>query len=433
MWLAGRWRLARHMAGRLSWGLVDQAVSSLTNALLSVYVAHLLGAVQFGVFGLAYVTYVFMLNASRGLATDPLMVRFSGVNLPIWRRAVRNCTGTALLVGLVGGSLVLAVAMVLPEATRGAFVALGLTLPGLMLQDSWRFSFFALGRGSQAFLNDMVWALVLAPAVLILRFVGHMNVFYAVLAWGGSASVAAVVGPLQARAVPKLSHAISWLSETRDLGLRYMGEGIASPMATQLRGYGLGFMLGLAAVGYVQASITLIGPMTIIFTGTSLVLIPEAARVLRRSPHHLLLFCQLTSLGLGLSGLAYGLVMLVALPAGLGNILLGHIWQPTYPLMLPTMLGIIGTGLGIGAAAGLHALGASRRSLRASLISGVTFAVFSLAGAVGWGAAGCIYGTAASVWLGVLIAWWQMHRALQDANIKAAGGLSEVRRRAWSH
>ena len=28
-------------------------------------------------------------------------------------------------------------------------MALGLTLPGLMLQDSWRFAFFALGRGSQ--------------------------------------------------------------------------------------------------------------------------------------------------------------------------------------------------------------------------------------------------------------------------------------------
>ena len=145
-----------------------------------------------------------------------------------------------------------------------------------MLQDSWRFSFFALGRGNQAFLNDVVWAVVLAPTMLILRLVGHMNVFYAVLAWGGSATVAAAVGPLQARALPKLSHALSWLSETRDLGPRYMAEGIASPLATQLRSYGLGFMLGLASVGYVQASVTLIGPVTIMFLGMSLVLYRRA-------------------------------------------------------------------------------------------------------------------------------------------------------------
>ena len=390
------------MAGRLSWGLLDQGVSSLTNALLSVYVAHLLGAAQFGVFGLAYVTYFFVLSASRGLATDPLMVRFSGVDLRVWRRAVRDCTGTALFVGLIAGSLVLAVAMVLPEATREAFVALGLTLPGLMLQDSWRFSFFALGRGNQAFLNDVVWAVVLAPTMLILRLVGHMNVFYAVLAWGGSATVAAAVGPLQARALPKLSHALSWLSETRDLGPRYMAEGIASPLATQLRSYGLGFMLGLASVGYVQASVTLIGPVTIIFVGVSLVLIPEAARVLRRSPQHLLLFCQLTSAGLAVAGLSYGIVMLAALPNGLGDVLLGPIWHGAYPLMVPTMLGVIGSGLAIGASAGLHALGASRRSLRASIISGITFAGLSLAGAAAWGAVGCIYGTAVSVWIGML-------------------------------
>ena len=57
--------------------------------------ARTLGAAQFGAFSLAYVTYSFALNASRGLATDPLMVRFSGTDLPTWRRAVANCTGTA--------------------------------------------------------------------------------------------------------------------------------------------------------------------------------------------------------------------------------------------------------------------------------------------------------------------------------------------------
>ena len=411
------------MAGRISWGLMDQGVSSLTNALLSVYVAHLLGAAQFGAFGLAYVTYVFVLNASRGLATDPLMVRFSGAVVPVWRRAVRDCTGTALGVGLVAGSFVLAVSLLLPETTHEAFLALGLTLPGLMLQDSWRYSFFALGHGSQAFLNDMIWALALAPAMLLLRATGHINVFYAVLAWGGSGTVAAAVGPLQARVMPKLSRALSWLSETRDLGPRYMAEGLSGSVANQLRGYGLGLMVGLAAVGYVQASITLVGPMTIIFTGISLVLIPEAARVLRRSPQHLLLFCQLTSAGLAVAGVAYGIVALVALPNGLGNLLLGPIWHGTYPLMVPTALCVIGQGLAIGAGAGLHALGASRRSLRASYITGITLAAFSLAGAAVWGAAGCIYGTALSIWCGMLVIWWQFHRALRDAKIKAARAL----------
>ena len=148
--------LRSRVVQRISWGLADQAVSSLTNFGVSIYVARTLGAAQFGAFSLAYVTYGFALNASRGLATDPLMVRCSGVGLPAWRRAVADCTGTAAMVGLAVGSCVLAAAALIGGTAGAAFLALGLTLPGLLLQDSWRYSFFALGRGSQAFLNDTV-------------------------------------------------------------------------------------------------------------------------------------------------------------------------------------------------------------------------------------------------------------------------------------
>ena len=80
-------------------------MSSITNFAVNIYIARTLGAVQYGAFSLAYVTYGFALNASRGLATDPLLVRFSGTDVPTWRRAVANCTGTAATVGLVAGAL----------------------------------------------------------------------------------------------------------------------------------------------------------------------------------------------------------------------------------------------------------------------------------------------------------------------------------------
>src|ERR1700693_3209091 len=76
------WRLARQASRRLSWGVADQAVSSITNFAVTLYVARTLGAAQLGAFSLSYVTYGFLLNASRGLATDPLLVRFSGTDLP---------------------------------------------------------------------------------------------------------------------------------------------------------------------------------------------------------------------------------------------------------------------------------------------------------------------------------------------------------------
>ena len=175
---------------------------SVSNAAVSFYVARQLGATQFGAFSLAYVTYSFALTGSRGLATDSLLVRFSGTHLVTWRRAVAHCTGTALVTGLLAGACALVAAAVLSGAPRLAFLALGLVLPGLLLQDSWRYSFFALGRGSQAFINDTIWTLTLVPPLLFLRVTHHNTVFWFIIAWGAAAMVAACVGPLQARVIP---------------------------------------------------------------------------------------------------------------------------------------------------------------------------------------------------------------------------------------
>ena len=148
-------------------------------------------------------TYPFVLNASRGLATDPLMVRFSAAEHRTWKRAVAQSSGLAAIVGIVSGLVVLSVAMLLDGYARMAFLALGLSLPGLMLQDSWRFAFFALGRGGHAFLNDMIWAVTLLPGLMLVQRSGHANVFWFMLVWGMSATVAALVGPLQARVLPR--------------------------------------------------------------------------------------------------------------------------------------------------------------------------------------------------------------------------------------
>ena len=406
--------LRSHAIRRLGWGVADQVVSSLTNFAVGIYVVHTLGAVQFGAFSLAYVTYGFALNASRGLATDPLMVRFSGTDLPTWRRAVANCTGDAAVVGLVIGAIVLAVAAVLSGPAQAAFLALGLTLPGLLLQDGWRYSFFALGRGLQAFLNDTIWALTLLPALVLLKRTGHADVFWFVFAWGATAAIAAAVGPVQARVIPKLTGAWGWMSRHRDLGPRYFAEGVSSSASGQLRIYGIGLILGLYAVGTVQASATLFGPITILFLGMSLVTIPEGARVLRRSPRHLPLFCLLVSGVLSVTALVWGIALLVAVPRGFGASLLGPIWRSTYPLVLPQMFVVIGQGISFGVGAGLHALGAARRSLRTAVLMSVLTVIFSLAGALEGGAIGTVRGTAIAAWIATIYTWWQLRAAMRE-------------------
>ena len=91
------------------------------------------------------------------------------------------------------GIVCLAIGMVATGTTRLSFIALGVSLPGLTLQDSWRYSFFALGKGSKAFVNDTIWTVTLVAGLLALRFVHHQTVFWFVLMWGLTANLAAAL------------------------------------------------------------------------------------------------------------------------------------------------------------------------------------------------------------------------------------------------
>jgi O-antigen/teichoic acid export membrane protein len=407
--------VVRRASHRITWGVADQAMCSLTNFLLSIFIARTLGGTQFGAFSLAYVTYGFVINASRGLSIEPLLIRFSGTNVATWRRAAAGSTGTALLVGLAAGACALAAAVVFHGTTGLAFLALGLTLPALMVQDSWRYAFFALGRGYHAFINDTIWAVVLVPSLVLLKLSGHANVFWFVLAWGLGGAVGAAVAPLQARVMPNLAGATQWLWRHRDLGPRYLAENTSSNSADTLRIYLLSSILGLAAVGYIQAANTLIGPFKIIFFGISLITMPEAARILRRAPRRLPLFCVAVSAGLVLMAIAWGAVLLIGLPRGLGQVMLGSLWRPTYPLVLPAVLAIVSSCAATGAVLGLHALAAARRSLRAVILTSVFIVTSALVGAVIGGTLGSMRAAAAASWVGTLLAWWQFRRALKDS------------------
>jgi O-antigen/teichoic acid export membrane protein len=410
------WRLVRQVSGRLSWGLADQVMSTLTNFLLTTLVARTLGAAEFGAFTLAYVTYGLAINTSRGVSIEPLLIRFSGTDNLTWRRATAGATGTALAVGLAGGVCAVVAGALIGGTTGLAFLALGLTLPGLLLQDSWRYAFFAVGRGHCAFINDLIWAAVQIPALILLIISGHASVFWFVFAWGGAAVVAAAIGALQSRVLPSLARAVRWLKKHRDLGPRYVVENTGSNVADMARSYGVSGILSLAAVGDVQAASVPMGPFRIIFLGVGMITIPEAARILRRSPRHLSLFCAVVSVGLTLLVVAWTIILLVTMPLGLGHLLLGSLWRPAYPLVLPASFSFMAMCAATGPSIGMHALGASRRSMRSAVASTVIVVICALVGAELGGTEGTLRYVAAASWLGVVISWLQLRRALHESD-----------------
>ncbi|MGW7685850.1 hypothetical protein ACWGID_34215 [Kribbella sp. NPDC054772] len=402
----------RGVLRRLTWGLADQAVTSLVSFVVGSVVARSLGALEFGAFSLAWVTYGVVVNISRGLATDPLAVRFSGVERPAWRTAVAKSSGMAIVVGVLTGVICAIVGLALGGGTGSAFVALGVVLPGLMLQDSWRFAFFASGQGGKAFVSDITWAAALVPLLYLAARDPSVSRF--VLAWGGAGVFAALVSGFQAGVLPRVTQAIHWLRDHHDLSLRYLTENVTLSGAYQLRMYGLGAFAGVAAVGTVRGAEMLLGPFFIVLSGVGLVAVPEAARVLRRSVRALPIFCLLLGGAQAVAALAWGLLLLFVLPDKWGHALLGEVWLTASALVLPATLSVAWAGFNTGAAAGLRALGIARRSLKAQLCASSFYLVLGVTGGAIGGALGSAWGAACATFLASFVWWFTLRVGIRE-------------------
>ncbi len=400
--------------------MADQGVSSLSNLALGVIAARSLGAAGFGAFSLAFVTSAFLLTAVRGVATDPLLVRHSGPPTTAWRTAAAAATATAAVGGIAAGTLCIVAALAFPAELRGAFIALGVCLPGMLLQDSWRFVFFSMGRPAKAFVNDLVRGGVQLAGLCGLVATGRSTVVTCVLVFGGSAAAAAAFGFVQSRVRPCARSIRSWVLDTKDLGIRYLVENLSSAGATQVTMLVLGAVAGLAAVGHTRGAQILMGPFLVILMGASSVAIPEAAHVLRNGAQRLQLFCIGLGAATAIAAASWGALILALLPTGLGDLLLGSIWKSASTLLLPVIITMFLAAFEVAALAGVRALAAARRSLFAQLTSAGLNVTGGSIGAVIDGAWGSCWGVALGTTLGAVVWWVQLRRALRDHTAEEA-------------
>jgi O-antigen/teichoic acid export membrane protein len=408
---------AMRLAQRVGWGIADQALSSITNFAIGIVIARLFGAQTLGAFALAFTTYGVALNVSRGLVSDPLVVRYSGGEPTAWRRATAEATGTALVVGTLCG-----IACVLFGGLFGkmlgsnlgpVFVALGVVLPGLLLQDAWRFAFFTSGRNGQAFLNDFVWTVAQLAAFALLIPSGAAGIAVLVLAWGGAASMAAVVGGFQAGLWPRPALVRRWIGRHRDLGSRYVAENLSISSEIQLRAYGIGAIAGLQTVGSLRAVELLLGPLNVIHFGVELTAVPHAVRVVRDSVRGLVKSCLMVGYGLAGLMLLWG-GMLMLLPDRVGLAILGSSWSTVNGLLLPMTVATACSGMTAGASVGLRALAAAPRSLRARLGASSVRLAGALVGAAMARGVGAAWGLVIGSVIATTIWWWQFRRGLHE-------------------
>ena len=400
-------------AGSTLWGLFDQALSSFTNFVLSIAVARQVTPDEFGAYSIAFAVYLIALTVSRAVATDPLTIRYSARDVAYWRAATGRATGMAIAVGVASGVASLVAGLVIGGDIGAALVPLAVGLPVLMLQDAWRYAFFAGRRGRDAFINDLVWTFALGVALVVVIGSGSATVTTLVIAWAVGGAAGGIFGIAQARVVPRPA-AIAWLREHRDIAPRMAVEGVILSGAQQILLVAISIIAGLASVAAVRAGQVLMNALHIATFGIYLAIVPEAVRLLTRSAAALRRLCLGVAGGLTAITAAWTVVLLL-LPDSVGHALLGETWPLARGVIVPMGLVTIGGAIQIGGVVGLRAFAAAGRSLRARIASSSLMFVGGIGGALAGGAVGTAWGMAGGVLLGSLVWWYELEAEIRTA------------------
>lgn len=407
------------LVGRAGWNLLDQVISSGTNAVLSFLVARSVDATAFGGFAVAFTVFSLLVGASRALATSPLSVRYADAEPARFQGAAAVAVGSALTLGLVGGLACLAVGAALGGGIGQALVALGVVFPALLAQDAWRFVFFAASRPAAAALNDAVWAVVQIGAVALVLAAGRPGAATLVLAWGGAAAVAALVGVRQARAWPRPLDSADWFRRHRSLTGYLVAE------FGMLQGCQQGALLVVAAVGSLEAIgalrgvQVLLGPTTILGVAAFSFIVPELARRRPTATAQLWIRGALgVSAVVSVLGFTWGVIFVVA-PDAVGRALLGDTWPSVSEILWPTIIGQLGATLPHGPSCVLIAMDRARASLMLNIVYAPLIFIGGVGGVLLGGAYGAAWGFAAAFWVMVPL-WWL--RLLREVRHVAATG-----------
>jgi O-antigen/teichoic acid export membrane protein len=408
-------RLLGDVGRRASWGFLDQVLSSASNFALSAFVAATISAAGFGAFTLVYAVYGVFLGLSGGFASIPLVVRFSAAAPTQFRAATRASAGAALAVGTAGGVLCLAVAPFTAPAIADPLRALGVMLPGLLVQDTWRYSFVTGGRPVRAAANDGLWIVLQLVGIAALLAADAVSALSMVLVWGGSATAAALLGCRQARVIPAPRLALGWLREQRALTFRYAAEALVHRSGWWLALGLVGAVAGLRVVGALRGAYLLLGgPLNLLFTGATFVFVAEGVRLLHRSPAKLPEATRGLSAAATVITLAWCILVLL-LPGAIGSRLLGSTWPQAEPVLPVLTLLVLALAASMGPTQGMLALGAAKRSLFTQ-VAGLGVELPSMpAAAVVAGARGAALATGLTAVFRTVLAWVQFRRALRDS------------------
>lgn len=378
---------------KAGWNLGDQILSAASNVILSIIVARSVDAPTFGAFSVAFVTFGIGIALNRSVVGQPLQIRYAAAQPDAQRVAIRRAHGLAVVLALALAAVCAAATLFSSGALSAALLALAVCLPGLLLQDSQRLAFFAIGKAWGAVVIDTIWTVTQFGVLAALIVAGRTSVHELILAWGASAALAAIVGMTMLRAVPQLGAAFGWLREVRDLVRYLLAEYFLGLGASQFSILFVGGIASQQAVGSLRAAQTLLGPLNVLGGACFNFTVPEIARRTHLTSAQRLLAGHAVSGVMGSATIVY-VTALLLIPDSLGEQLFGDSWAGAAGVLVPLGISALFSALANGLAGVLYGLGRADATFRINLSKTPVIVIAVLGGAYLGDAVGAAWGMA---------------------------------------
>ncbi len=406
----------------VSWGVLDQLVSSGANFVFIIIAARALDPDGFGSVALGFEVYLFTLFAARGVAGETLMARYSGLSDDELRGPTRSAAGAAVAVGALVAVGTAVVALFFGASLRDTLLVVAVVLPVLVLQDFVRQALIAHGRARDTCMNDLLWAVLQLPMIWIaLTIETSGRAVYA--GWAVAGAIAAIVGLIQLRLGRTPSTGLRvWLRDHRTLWPYFLGDNLLYATSSFVVVVVISGVTGLAGLAAFRVAMTLYAPLATVGRGVIAVAVSLLAR--RRSePEWIRRSALIISWTMAPMAFIWGAI-LVVLPDAVGEAAFGQSWDGAQPLVFLASFPCAVALFAIGASSGLRALEAGRAGLTARILVSVLGLIFAGLGGILDGVRGAFIGYALLAPLQVVIWSWLLRDATRSA-VRAAETATE--------
>jgi len=367
-------------------GLVDQGVSSATNFGGTLVAARQLSAGGFGLFAVVAAVYAVAVAASRGLVSEPVVVRSRWSSSA--KREHEQAFGAALVTGVGLGLLTLIVGLGIGGSAGRCLVLLAVLLPCLVGQDFVRLTSMASSAPARAVISDLIWLAVQTAAVgwLLPTDRAGWSPAGAVAAWLVPGAIAGIATALIFRIRPRFVSSGRWIVKNSDIGWRLALDNILSQSTGMLLIFAVALVADSSQVGYLRLAQTAFGPLVVAVAGLRLALVPELVRRRERSGDDFVSLTRLTAVALAGLAVIWTLALYFAPERVLVSVF-GSGWPNAHALVPWIGISIAAGGVTTAAYLGIRALADARASLRTIVrVSALNLA----AGMIGMAAGGAL-------------------------------------------